>query len=366
MASPKPVQSRSPLNALKTRQRQSISLSPDSLVQVNHLDYAPLPVMMQATVSNLGLTAWAEHHASMIHAHLRQGGVLFRGFQVQDAGDFGSFLQAIAPSLMPYTYGSTPRTVVQGQVYTSTEYPANRSIPLHNEMAYACHYPLKIAFYCVQPAQDGGETPIADSRCVFERLPVDVCSRFQEHGILYVRNYGGGLDLSWQAAFQTDQRSVVEAHCRCTDIEFEWWGEDQLRTRQICQAIATHPITGETVWFNQAHLFHISNLDPEVRHDLLSELTPDRLPRNAYYGDGSPIADETLAVIRQAYQAEAILFPWQAGDVLLLDNVLVAHGRCPYVGARRVLAAMAEPNTTHQKKAEQTTASQQEVTHDAI
>ena len=345
MTSPKPVQSPSPLNTLKTRQRRSINLSTDTLVEVSHLAHAQLPVVIQATVPDLGLTAWGTHHASMIHAYLRQGGILFRGFQVQDAGDFGAFLQAIAPSLMTYTYGSTPRTLVQGQVYTSTEYPANRSIPLHNEMAYARHYPLKIAFYCVQPAQEGGETPIADSRRVLEHLPVDVCSRFQEHGILYVRNYGGGLDLSWQAAFQT---------------------EDQLRTRQVCQAIATHPITGETVWFNQAHLFHISSLEPEVRHDLLSELTPDCLPRNAYYGDGAPIADETLAVIRQAYQAEAIQFPWQAGDVLLLDNVLVAHGRCPYVGARRVLAAMAEPNTTNQKKAEQTTASQQEVTHDAI
>ncbi|MEL6326073.1 MAG: TauD/TfdA family dioxygenase [Cyanobacteria bacterium J06626_23] len=341
MAASQPIPSRFP-KELKARQRRPITLSSEALVQVTQPDKGP-PVVIQATEPNLGLTAWGQHQ-SQIRTHLQQGGILFRGFQVQGAEDFGAFLQAIAPPLMTYTYGSTPRSVVQGQVYTSTEYPSNRSIPLHNEMAYTRHYPLKIAFHCVQPAQQGGETPIADSRRVLARLPLSVRARFEEQGVLYIRNYGGGLDLPWQAAFQTDKRAAVEAYCRRADIEFEWWGDDQLQTRQVAQAIATHPATGETVWFNQAHLFHVSSLDPDVRHDLLSELPPERLPRNAYYGDGSPIADATLAVIREAYQAETIRFPWQAGDVLLLDNLFMAHGRQPYVGARRVLAAMAQPS----------------------
>lgn len=323
---------------------------------VTQPDQGP-PVIIQATEPNVGLTAWGQHQ-SQIYGHIQKGGILFRGFQVQGAEDFGAFLQAIAPPLMTYTYRSTPRSVVQGRVYTSTEYPANRSIPLHNEMAYTRHYPLKIAFHCVQPAQEGGETPIADSRRVLGRIPPAVRTRFEEHGVLYVRNYGGGLDLPWQAAFQTDERDAVEHYCRCADIEFEWWGDDQLQTRQVAQAIATHSTTGETVWFNQAHLFHVSNLGPEVRQDLLSELPPEKLPRNAYYGDGSPIADETLAAIREAYQAETIRFPWQAGDVLLLDNLLMSHGRQPYVGARRVLAAMAQPNDS---LSHPTDTSQQEV-----
>jgi len=43
------------------------------------------------------------------------------------------------------------------------------------------------------------------------------------------------------------------------------------------------------------------------------------------------------------YQQEAVIFPWQAGDILMLDNMLTSHGRKPFVGARKVLVGMAEP-----------------------
>lgn len=332
----------------RSRQRRRVSLSSQQLVRTAPLQPdSALPLLVEPTTNHLSLSAWAQRHREAITAWLQQhGGLLLRGFHVSGAEDFGEFVGAIAPTPMSYTYRSTPRTHVRDRVYTSTEYPSDRAIPLHNEMAYAREWPAKIAFYCVQPAQTGGATPIADSRRVLARLDPEIRDRFGERGVLYVRNYGSGLDLSWQEVFQTQSRRAVEDYCRRAGMDWIWQGEDGLQTRQVCQAIAVHPQTGESVWFNQAHLFHIDALAPSVRENLLAETGIEGLPRHAYYGDGSEIASDVLARIREAYAAETVTFPWQAGDVLLLDNLLAAHGRKPFSGSRRVLAAMGDPQSS--------------------
>jgi hypothetical protein len=214
---------------------------------------------------------------------------------------------------------------------------------LHNEQAYTRDWPMKIWFYCMQPAQQGGETPIADSRAIYRDMPPSIRERFAEKGVMYVRNYGNGLDVDWQQVFGTDSRPEVEAYCAGHEIECEWKEDGELRTRQICQGTAQHPVTGEWVWFNQAHLFHVSNLEPEVRESLLDVVGDEvDLPRNVFYGDGSPIDDETLSTVRGVLERHKISFPWQAGDVVMLDNMLTAHARAPFKGPRKVIVAMAE------------------------
>lgn len=322
-----------------TGRRQPRRLTSQSLVHCDRIiPESSLPQLMQPVEDSLNLLAWAKTHGPWLQQQLQQvGGILFRNFQIQGLEEFQEFVECLGGPPLTYTYGSTPRQQVQGQVYTSTDYPPHRTIPLHNEMAYSRHWPEKIAFFCVQPAQSGGATPIADSRRIWQRLSPEVRDRLEQRQILYVRNYGEGLDLSWQQAFGTENRTQVEAACRQRGIDWEWNGE-ALTTRQVCQAVAIHPLTGEKVWFNQAHLFHLSNLPPQLQATLQQG---GRLPRNAYYGDGAELEADVLAEIRAAYEAETVMFPWQAGDVLLLDNLLAAHGRTPFEGDRRVLVAMA-------------------------
>lgn len=281
-------------------------------------------------------------HELVARALPEVGGLLFRGFDVPDLAAFQRFARSFSGPLLSYEFGSTPRTDLGEGVYTSTEYPAHQAIPLHSEQSYTLEWPMKIWFHCVQPSPEGGETPIADCREIHRRVDGEVRRRFARLGLMYVRNYGNGLDLPWQRAFNTEDRASVEAFCQAHRVQFEWKPDGELRTRQICQAVARHPASGEWVWFNQAHLFHISNLAPAVRHALLGVVDEADLPRNAYYGDGSPIEPEVLEHVRGVLDACLVKFPWQQGDILMLDNMLTAHGRSPFSGPRQVVVAMAQ------------------------
>ena len=335
------------LKMLGSARRQTLHVSQAALVKVGPLlPGNSLPLMIQPAVEGLSLIGWATRNREFIEARLvKHGGILFRDFDVKSVAEFEQFIMALAGELLEYSYRSTPRSQVSGRIYTSTEYPADQAIPLHNEQAYSLNWPMKIWFFCVQAARQGGETPIADSRKVFARIDPTIREQFQYKKLKYVRNYGDGLDLAWQNVFQTTDRTVIEDYCRRAGIEFEWKDNNRLRTSQVCQAVAAHPKTGTMVWFNQAHLSHISSLAPAVRASLLSVFKEEDLPRNVYYGDGSSIDTSTLDEIREIYRQEVVTFPWQEGDILMLDNMLTAHGRMPFVSPRQVLVGMAEPYT---------------------
>ena len=274
-----------------------------------------------------------------LHQH---GAVLWRGTPLVSEADFGRWMADCGSELLEYDYRSTPRTRVLDRVYTATEYPGHQRILMHNENAYTRQWPRRLWFFCARPADKGGATPLCDSREVYRRIDPAIRRRFERHGVLYVRNYNTGLDLQWQTVFGTDDRGELERRCLELGLEHEWRGGDRLMTRQRCQAVTRHPVTGEAVWFNQAHLFHVSSLEPDIRDTLLSVFEEEYLPRNAYYGDGSAIESTVLDEIRDVYQDLSTEFPWQAGDVLVVDNVLVAHGRAPFEGERRVFVAMTD------------------------
>jgi alpha-ketoglutarate-dependent taurine dioxygenase len=332
------------VKSLTPPRRKTFSVSQEKLVQLEHLPLqSSIPLVVKPAVEGVDLVAWSAAHREFIDTLLLQHrAILFRDFNINTAIALDQFIKATSNGeLLEYRDRSSPRHEVGDKIYTSTDYPAEQSIFLHNEGTYWMKWPQKIYFCCLTASTGGGQTPIADCRKIYQRINPQIRERFLE--VMYVRNYNDGFGLTWETVFQTKERAVVEDYCRLNQIEYQWKEGNRLRTRAVRPTVAKHPRTGEFIWFNHAAFFHVSTLDQGIRETLLAEFKEEDLPYNTYYGDGSPIEPAVLEELRQAYQQEKIVFPWREGDVLMLDNMSIAHGRMPYVGARKVLAGMAEP-----------------------
>jgi len=322
---------------------KTVSLSVEQLIKTNYLQKGEqFPLVVQPHSTEVDIISWAKNNREYLDTQLfKHGGILFRGFDVKSVAEFENFTQTICPNLFA-EYGDLPRTEEGGKVYGSTPYPADKAILFHNESSHLHCFPLKIWFYCVQPAQKGGETPIVDCRKAYDLLSPQLRKKLASKQLMYVRNFAEGLDVSWQNFFQTTDKKQVENYCRQEGIDCEWYDNDRLVTRQIRPALAAHPQTGESVFFNQIQLHHISYLDTDVRESLLSIFDESKLPRNVYFGDGTPITEAEIAEIHSVYQQSQTSFPWQQGDIIMLDNMLAAHGRNPYIGKRKIVVAMGE------------------------
>ena len=301
-----------------------------------------LPVVLQPANGNADLASVAGAHKDFVGSKLiEHGAVLFRGFDTGSVSAFDKFTRSICSDLFVEN-GEHPRENITGSVYTPVFFSPERKLLWHNENTFNYCWPQKIWFCCVQPAEHGGETPIVDSRKVFECMDSAILERFMRHGVMYVRNYGDGPGLSWQQVFRTSDRAEVEKYCRENLIEFEWKDRDRLRTRSTRPAAIPHPVTGEYCWINQAQHWHLSCLDDQTREALLAVFAEEDLPRTCYYGDGSSIADEDMRSICQLYNQLEVSFPWQSGDVLMVDNISTAHARNAFSGDRKLLVAMGE------------------------
>ena len=280
-----------PKAQLSSKAMQRRPIQTGALVREHALDPAsPLPLVIEATTRAVDLCAWAGTRRAELEQKLfEHGALLFRGFGIDRVEPFERLIGQLSSGALEYQFRASPRTRLGGNIYTSTDYPADQRIFPHNEHSYSPRFPLRLFFGCSQPAAEGGETPIGSTRAVMARIPAEIQTRFKRRKILYVRNYGDGFGLPWQTVFQTHDRAEVERYCSSVGIEAEWKDGDRLRTRQIGEALIRHPYTREWIWFNHATFFHVSTLPETISRGLQHSFGPFDLPTNTFYGDGAAI-----------------------------------------------------------------------------
>lgn len=312
---------------------------------VSRSDTRTLPFVVEAQPPGSAIVPYVTRKRDQLRAALLvHGAVLFRGFAVGGLPELRATVRALSGEPLPYAERSSPRSALEGNIYTSTDYPPEEEIFLHNENSYQASWPRTLYFYCDQPPATQGATPLADIRGVYEAIDPAVREEFAKRRWMVVRNFHERFGTTWRYVFDTEDRAEVEEYCRTRDIEVEWRGHGGLRTRAVRDPIHCHPDTGVPVWFNHITFFHHSSLPPEVRVGLLELFGAEDLPTNTYYGDGGVIPDDVVAHLRDCYRAASVRFDWMHDDVLMVDNMRAAHGREPFTGSRRIAVAMAEPH----------------------
>jgi alpha-ketoglutarate-dependent taurine dioxygenase len=329
----------------------------------------PLVVMPESNASLERLLELIQsNHADLSQSLYKHGAVLFRGFEVGSAKDFERVAQTMDPDLKNDYLGTSPRDKVGGTdfVFTASELPNFYPIMQHCEMSFLPHPPKKLFFYCHTAPNYGGETPICDFRKVYADLNPEIRAEFERKGVMTVRNYAGPgskskfnlFELkSWEQMFLTSDKALVSKKCKDNGIEYKWLDGDRLQLITRTPAMLNHPVTGSKAWFNHTQVFHLEASVYEYFHinkhqkrwksvffnyfsKLLVYLKKSKNPMDqsmhVLFGDGSEIPSSYVQHLEEVIWKNMAIYPWQKGDVIVLDNFSTSHGRLPYEGQRDI------------------------------
>ena len=323
---------------------ETIQVVPAAVAGQQVYEGQPFPLVLQcksraATLADT--TAWLTGHARRLGEQAAvHGAVLFRGFPLAAAEDFDQFVTAFGWPNFAYdeSLSNAVRVNRTPRVFTANEAPPSVSILLHHEMAQTPVYPSKLFFFCEQPAEQGGATPLCRSDILWQRLAErrpDFARDCCEKGLRYTNvmpsanDASSGMGRSWQSTLRSDTREQAEARLAALGYEWEWLSDGCLRaTTPVLDAVRELP-DGRQTFFNQ--LIAASRGWKDSRNDPSKSIT---------LGDGTPLNGEAAMLAAELADEMTFDLLWQRGDVALIDNYVTMHGRRTFSGTRKVLASL--------------------------
>ena len=332
-----------------TTQRESVPVRRISIPGQQDHHGSPFPLVYHNAAADVACDTaaqWvAEHRQELEQQAHEHGTVLFRGFPLHSAEDFDVFLSAFGFENFPYneSLSNAIRINYTPRVFSANEAPADVNIYLHHEMAQTPIFPGKLFFFCLQPATAGGQTPLCRSDVLFEQIQRELpqfAANCEALGLLYSNvmpsedDLASGMGRSWQSTFAARDRDAAEQRLSALNYSWQWLDDGCLRATTPLLGAVREVSPGRKTFFNQLIAAFCGWKDR--RNDPSKAVS---------WGDGSPIDRGDMQ--RVAELAEQLTFdvPWQAGDVALLDNFIVMHGRRTFSGPRKILASLADVQT---------------------
>src|SRR6476661_1928024 len=159
------------------------------------MDYdSAFPLALECKTPGASLaaaTGWvAANRNELLERAGEHGAILFRGLPLNSPEDCDAFVSAFGMTNFPYkeSLSNAVRVNWTERIFSANEAPPEVTIYFHHEMAQTPIYPKKLFFFCLQPAEEGGETPLCRSDILFERLR-ERCPEFacdcEEKGLRY-------------------------------------------------------------------------------------------------------------------------------------------------------------------------------------
>lgn len=301
----------------------------------------PLVFECQPLATLEGATAWiAENRGELSDRSALHGAIVFRGFPLASAEDFDRFVAAFDLPNFPYeeSLSNAVRVIKTPRVFTANEAPSSARLCLHHEMAQTPLYPSNLFFFCEQPAESGGATPLCRSDILWERLRAE-CPEFarncESKGLKYSNvmppqdDPTSGMGRSWQSTLRASTRERAEERMRALGYSWTWLADGCLRMTTPVLPAVRKLRDGRTSFFNQ--LIAAFQGWKDQRNDPSKAIT---------FGDGTPLDREAVDAATRIGDELSFDLPWRRGDVALVDNYSTMHGRRPFTGTRKVLASL--------------------------
>jgi alpha-ketoglutarate-dependent taurine dioxygenase len=312
------------------------------------------PVLATDTAA---VASWfATHKDEIAKVLLDRGALMFRDFAIRSTTDFAAAIDCYPSPPGGYAGGATPREAVQGRVFEATRSPAESTIVLHQEMSYLPRWPYKLAFYCNNAPDTGGETLISSVRRFEQAIDQRLVETIRERGLMTTRNFRNPeedlpdammrtMHRSWKEAFYTEEPSKAEADIAEMGMAHSWEDDGSLTAHFCHTGFMDHPVNGKRHWFNQliSQTFTPQSMGNRWQAYIDHYGTTRPRPYEVRFGDGGLIPLEDVVALRPVLDAETVAIPYRNGDILLIDNILTFHGRNPFTGHRDVQVALLEP-----------------------